>query len=251
MEVTSFAPGLFCWLELHTSDRVGAKAFYTGLFGWTGIENPIGPDDIYVMLQLNGKGVGGLYEDTKSGAPPHWSCYISVASADEAVVKAKSLGAAVLMEPFDVMQHGRMAALQDPTGAIFCVWESKEHHGSEVVDVPGAHCWTELMTTDKAKAEAFYTQLFGWTSNSSDARYTEFSHNGSTFAGMLAITPDMGPCPPNWAPYFQVVESDASRDKAVSLGGRALVPEMEIENVGRMAVIQDPQGAVFNIIQLK
>ena len=120
MNVDSVGPGLFCWTDLSTPDAAGAKTFYTSLFGWEFEELPMGEGASYTMLKKDGRNVGALYPDSKPGIPPHWDLYISVPSADEAAAKAKSLGGMVIVEPFDVMEVGRMAVLQDPTGATFC-----------------------------------------------------------------------------------------------------------------------------------
>ena len=102
-------------------------------------------------------------EEQQMGVPPHWNAYVTVANVDEAAKKAESLGAKVLAPPFDVMDYGRMAVLQDPTGAVFQVWQAKTHIGAQILNEPGALCWTELSTRDTKAAEAFYTKLFGWT----------------------------------------------------------------------------------------
>src|SRR5437867_2971647 len=119
-EKKSYSPGEFCWTELATSDWKAANKFYASLFGWTADERSMGPDQPpYVMLQKNGKNVCALYENKK--AQPAWLSYVSVASADDAAKKAKSLGAKLLQEPFDVMDVGRMANVQDPQGAKFAL----------------------------------------------------------------------------------------------------------------------------------
>ncbi len=155
------APGTFCWPELATTDQDGAKKFYTSLFGWTFTAGDMGGGETYTMLKLKGADVGALCtmrkEQRSQGIPPHWSSYVSVESADQAAAKAKQLGGKVLMEAFDVIDVGRMAILQDPTGAVVCVWQAKKHIGVGVMNEPGALCWTELMTTDTDRAEKFYT----------------------------------------------------------------------------------------------
>src|SRR5262245_29403377 len=116
-EFTSHPPGTFCWPELATSDQKAGVAFYRGLFGWDLNDVPMGPDSSYSIFQMRGKDVAaaaGLQpEERQHGVPPHWNAYVSVASADDAVKKAQSLGGKVLAPPFDVMDHGRMAVLQD------------------------------------------------------------------------------------------------------------------------------------------
>lgn len=252
-EVTRHEPGSFCWPELATTDPAGAKKFYSGMFGWTAHDQPAGPDMIYTMLRLNGRDAGALYELEKAqrerGVPPHWNTYVSVESADDAAKKAKELGATVIMNPFDVMEAGRMAVLQDPTGAVFCVWEAKKNIGAEVVNETGALCWCELDTNDTDSAGRFYTKLFGWTTKESP-EYTEFNRGGTPIGGMMRIPKEWGDVPPNWLPYFAVSDCDATAAKAMELGGSVTVPPTDIPNVGRFAVLQDPQGAVFAVYLL-
>ena len=111
-EKKSYEPGEFCWTELATSDWKAAKQFYGSLFGWTANEIPMGDQPPYVMLQSGGKNVGALYENKK--AQTAWLAYVAVVKADDAAKKAKSLGAKVLSEPFDVMDVGRMANISPP-----------------------------------------------------------------------------------------------------------------------------------------
>lgn len=257
-EVTGHAPGSFCWMELNTSDPDSAKKFYSGLFGWQAEDTPAGPDMVYTMLKIRGLEVGamcGLQRAQKAqGVPPHWMSYVSVESADDAAKKAASLGGSVIMPAFDVMDVGRMALIQDPQGAMFCVWQAKAHFGAKLVGENGTFGWDELWTTDRKKAAAFYTGLFGWGAKESDMGgmgvYTEWQNGGQSIGGMMEIAPEMGPVPPNWLPYVMVEDCNATADKAAATGGKLMVPPQDIPNVGRFSVIQDPQGATFAIIKL-
>jgi predicted enzyme related to lactoylglutathione lyase len=256
-QVTEYKPGTFCWLELATTDSAGAKKFYTELFGWTAIDSPAGPDMVYTMLQLDGKNAGALYQmgEREKGTPPHWSSYVSVADADQSAEKAQQLGGKVIMAPFDVMEAGRMAIIQDPTGAICSLWQPHESIGAQVVNQPGAPTWNELATNDTKAAADFYTGLFGWTTEememaTGDGTYTIFKNGDRGAGGMLKITPEMGPMPPNWVGYFAVADCDASLEKAKSLGANVYVPPTDIPGVGRFAVIGDPQGAGIAFIKL-
>jgi uncharacterized protein len=251
-EVTEHAPGSFCWMELATSDSAAAKKFYSSVFGWESVDSPAGPDMVYTMLQIGGKDIGALFQENTPGVPPHWSSYISVKSADESAAKAKSLGGTVMAEPFDVMDVGRMAVVQDPLGAVFCVWQPRKHFGSKLVGELNTFCWDELNTTDSRKAMEFYTKLFGWDTKTNEGpmKYTEWINNGMPIGGMMEITPEMGPVPPNWLPYIAVQDCDATAEKAKSLGANFFLPPTDIPDVGRFAVIQDPQGAVFAIVKL-
>ena len=250
MQVTKHANGRFCWAELSTSDGPAAKAFYSALMGWESVDNPMGPDMVYTMLKLNGKTAAALYQDNSGEAPPHWQTYISVDDVDTSAARAKELGGTILEGPFDVMEHGRMAVVQDPTGAIFSMWQPKEHIGYTVVNEPGAVCWNELSTRDTKAAASFYTGLFGYGAKESlmPMPYTEFQQDGKSIAGMMAMTPHMEGVPPHWTIYFTVANCEETFAKATELGAKPIVPPMAIPDVGTMAIMQDPQGAVFAVV---
>jgi hypothetical protein len=255
-EKTEYTPGTFCWSELSTTDPAAAKAFYTSLFGWTATDTPAG-HGIYTMLHLDGKEAGALNELQKTqrdaGVPSHWLLYLSVASADETLAKVAELGGKVLAGPFDVMEFGRMGVAQDPTGATFAIWQPKKHIGARVTGEPGAACWNELATRDTEAAGAFYTKVFGWTDLTKQMgpmTYTSFMQGETPTGGMLKMTEEWAGIPPHWMVYFAVADCDAGAARARELGGEVKVPPTDIPEVGRFAVIQDPQGAVFSIIKL-
>lgn len=256
-EVVAQATGLFCWVELGTTDAEAAKTFYTELLGWNATDAPTGPDTTYTMLQLGDQDVAGLYtlqeEQKAQNVPPHWGLYVSVESADDAAEKAKTLGGTVLVEPSDVMEAGRLAIIKDPTGATFSVWEARDHEGTAALNVPGALCWSELATRDSEKAGAFYAELFDWeiqVEQMSAGPYTLFKREEQNAAGMMQMNEEWGDLPPHWMPYLGVTDCDATAAKATALGGAVSVEPFDIPDVGRMAVIRDPQGAVFSIITL-
>jgi uncharacterized protein len=250
-EVTRHEPGSFCWAELATTDDASAKKFYTALFGWGSEDSPAGPDMIYTTLKKNGKSVGALYKmrPEQKGMPPNWMTYVTVVSADEAAKKAKELGGKLLMEPFDVMDIGRMAVVQDPQGASFSLWQPKKHIGAEVINEPGALCWAELDTRDTESAKRFYTGLFGWGTKVSDA-YIELQQGGTSMGGIMKIPEEWGPVPSNWLVYFAVADCDATAKKTGELGGGTIVPPTDIPGMGRFSVQRDPQGAVFAIYRM-
>lgn len=208
---------------------------------------PMGEQGVYTMLQIGGKDVAALYglneEQRAQGVPPHWMAYVSVASADDAAGRAKSLGGTVLMGPFDVFDSGRMAVVQDPTGAMLSVWEPRQHIGAQIANEPGALAWAELITTDTEAAGKFYTQLFGWEAETADMGgtvYTSFMSGGQPAGGMMQMPDELGDVPPHWMVYFAVGDCDRSVDQTAALGGRIQVPPTNVEGVGRFAVLQDP-----------
>lgn len=256
--LTQYPAGNFCWVELGTNDQQAAKQFYGGLFGWQFNDIPMGEGmGDYTMLLLDDKEVGALYQlnaERQPGVPPHWMTYVAVENADEAAAKVESLGGTVLMPPFDVFTHGRMFALKDPVGATLSVWQAKEHHGMDVVGAPGAVCWNELATPDPDRASNFYSSLFGWSykANNADGNYIEIHNDGRGIGGIMPMVgPQWNGVPPHWMPYFMVSDCDATAGKAWELGGKLCIPPQDIPNVGRFAVVTDPQGATFAVIQVK
>jgi len=249
MQVTDHAPGTFCWAELQTSDSSSAKAFYGALLGWSYSDTPIGPNTVYSTANVGGHIVGALYSDPSGKRPTAWSTYIRVKSADDFAASARSNGAMVIAGPFDVTTVGRMAVIQDPTGAIFHVWEPRANPGYNLVGEPGSVCWNELNTRDTSAAETFYTAVFGYGIKHSDMSgpYTEFQVNGKSIAGMTAIETG-SPNAPHWQVIFTVANCELAVDVAKELGGRLLLGPTAVPGVGNYAMLADPQGAIFGVV---
>jgi predicted enzyme related to lactoylglutathione lyase len=187
--------------------------------------------------------------------PPAWLTYVDVDSADTTVAKVKANGGTVFVEPMDVMDVGRMAIFADPAGAVLGLWQPGAHTGAQLVNEPGTWCWSELITTDLDGSKAFYGAVFGWGAEEQGAggphTYTEWKIGERSVGGMLPKTPEMpAEMPPNWGVYFAVSDADAAAAKAQELGGSLFMGPMDIEP-GRMAVLADSAGVVFNILQLK
>lgn len=254
--VENHKPGSFCWFELATSDQSAAKNFYTSLFGWEVNDSPMGPDDFYSMFQLQNQPVAAGYtmrrEQREQGVAPHWMVYIAVENADEVAKRAPELGGKAFSPAFDVMDYGRMTVLADPTHAVFSVWQAHTHKGACLAGVDGTVCWADLSTPDPEKAKQFYSGLFGWkiAADGNDPSGYQAIQNGAEFIGGLPGKQNRDPqVPAHWLIYFFTSDVDAATKKASDLGGHALVGPQDIPGVGRMAVIKDPQGAVFALFQ--
>ncbi len=255
--IEKHSPGAFCWIELATTDQSAAKNFYGKLFGWAADDMPMGPNDFYTMFKLEGRNAGAAYtirpEQRAQGVPPHWMIYVAVESADATASRAAQLGAKVLAGPFDVYDVGRMAVIQDPTGAIFSVWQAKSHIGTKIAGVEGTLCWADLSTPDQEGASQFYSDLFGWKimKEDEDPAHNYFHiANGEEFIGGIPPAAHRKPgVPPHWLAYFLVSDCDAAAAKAKQLGATFHLAPMSMENVGRFAVVADPQGAAFAIFQ--
>jgi uncharacterized protein len=247
-------PGTFCWNEVATTDPAAAKKFYSGLFGWTVKDYDMGPGGVYHMMQLRGLDVTGLYrlrdEQSKQGVPAHWMSYVLVDSVDEGAKRAASIGGNVMGGPMDVGDFGRMAVVVDPTGAAFALWQARKKDGVRLANEPGAPCWNELITKNADAATTFYGKLFGWTAKAGDQGYIHFAKGEQPVGGMLQIRPEMGPLPSHWLTYFAVEDADRTVAKARQLGGKVMAELRDLPNVGRFAVLQDPQGPAFGVIKL-
>lgn len=255
--VTKYRPGTICWVDLATSDEAGAGKFYTGLFGWTIDPRPMGEGMNYVMCKLKDQYVAAYYQQTpeqSGGLPPHWTSYIAVADVNASAARARELGGQVLLEPLNVYTSGRMAVIMDPTGAVVALWQPQDHMGAGIVNEPGALIWNELRTPNAKAAGAFYTGLFGWTIEEQDMGnmiYRLLLNDGRPTAGMMEIGPEMcKDIPPHWGLFFAVADTDASAARAEELGATIQMPPTDIPEVGRFAMLIDPQGAHLGIIKM-
>ncbi len=252
--MTAHKPGTFCWVDFNAKDPNAAKQFYSALFGWTVNEIPLEGGGTYSMMQKNGKTVAAIggTPPGQENVPPHWNSYVAVENVDAVTNKAATLGGTVAMPPFDVMEAGRMSAVQDPAGAFVFLWQPKEHKGAELTMDAGSVCWNELLTKDTSAAGSFYKNLLGWNVEQfpmDGMVYNIFKHGDTQVGGMFPIDPSWGPVPPNWTVYFAVDDCDATCEKIKSLGGQVLMGPQDIETVGRFATCADPQGGVFAILQ--
>lgn len=245
-----YEPGTFSWVDLSTGDAAGAKSFYGGMFGWEFEDSEIPGGGVYTMCHVQGDAVAAIVQQDEQ--PGHWNHYVTVASADEAPAKARQLGASVIEEPFDVMGSGRMAVFADPNGAVICVWEPRDHIGAGRVNDVGCMSWNELQTGDVETASNFYAGLFGWemkpVEQDGKTVYVTFKNSGWTNGGFMPLSEMHVDAPSYWLAYFSVDSCDGAVARAEELGGGLLAGPME-PGAGRIAVLGDPQGAVFAVFE--
>lgn len=255
MKVTQYQQGEPCWVELCTHDWQGAKSFYQALFGW-GHNDMETPEGYYTTMQIEGDDVAAMYQMPSSypkDVPTHWTIYFAVADVEATVAKAVSAGGELLAGPHDVGNAGKMALLSDPEGSRFALWQAKEHIGIGQKFVNNSLCWVELACKDTAKASDFYSEVLGYTTKQTDMgefMYTEWCVAEQSIGGMMQMTEEWGDIPAHWMTYFTVDDCDAMAERVKALGGSVCVPPTDIEQVGRFAVVNDPQGGVFSIIKL-
>src|SRR5215468_8369927 len=248
--------GSFCWIELATSDQNAAKKFYGSLFGWTPNDMPMGPGETYTIFRLEDRDAAACYtlrkEQVAQHVPPNWMIYILVDNVDASAAKVAPLGGTVIVAPFDVFEAGRMAVIQDPTGAYFCLWQAKQNTGIGIAGVHGTLCWADLCTSDTQAAEKFYAGLLGWKFEAGEKDSSGYLHikNGEHHIGGMPPAKHLPPgVPPHWMAYFWADDVDVTANKAKEMGANLCVPPMSMENVGRLSIIGDPQGAMFAIFK--
>ncbi len=239
-ERTEYAPGLFSWVDLSTSDPDAAKAFYVDLFGWKPVDHKIPGGGVYTMLELEGSEVAAL-SAAREGQPTAWNSYVTVASADDSAGTAEQQGGRLLAGPFDVGDAGRMATVADPNGAVLNLWEPRRNPGAGRINEPGALTMNQLNTTDPERSQRFYEGLFGWRFEpitEADQPYWGVYNGGRLNAGMLGEPPDA------WLVYFGCKSVDDDAVRIPELGGQVVVEPLSIP-AGRFLVAQDPQGGMF------
>ncbi len=267
-----YIPGVPCWVDTSQPEPEAAVNFYSGLFGWE-FEDvmPSGSEGEYFIARLPGGDVAAVGSIPESAPPTAmWNTYIWVESADETASKVRDAGGGIAMEPFGVMDAGRMAVCTDPEGARFCVWQAKEHKGARVVNEPGSLNFNGLNTRDVEGAKAFYGSVFGWETlglengaemwtlpgygdylerDDPDLRKQVAAAGGP--AGFEDVVASINPiadgqpdAPAHWSVTFAVDDADATAKKATELGGKVTVPPFDAPWV-RMTVLTDPQGATF------
>jgi predicted enzyme related to lactoylglutathione lyase len=256
-DITTVTPGKPVWIDLASPDLDASKQFYKQILGWEA-QQVGGPEmGNYTFFTLGGKHVAGGASIMMEGQHPAWTTYIAVTSADETVAKVKAAGGEVFMGPMEIPGSGHMAIFRDPSGAYLALWQAGEHKGSQVMQEPGSFAWTELLTRDLPKAKQFLHDVFGWDTESmplgpdapEGAAYTIWQLNGEQIGGAMDM-PSMVPAevPAYWQVYFGVANVDQSAKQITALGGKLMVEPMDFPG-GRLVVAQDPQGAMFGIMQ--
>ncbi|MGZ4447957.1 MAG: VOC family protein [Nocardioides sp.] len=252
-KIESYTQGTPSYVELQTPDQQAAKAFYGSLFGWDVEDVPLDDQgNIYLAVSKEGDSVAGISGQMPelAGHPAFWGVYLAVDDVDATAAKVEAAGGKVDAGPFDVMDLGRMAAIQDPTGARVNLWQAGQTIGTTRANEPGTPIWNELVTPDIPAGTAFYADVLGVSWESMDMEggaYTCLVSGGRQVGG--AMEPPMEGIPPHWNVYFNVESVDDTVARAQELGGQVLAPAFDVPGVGRMAVLADPQGAMFNLMQ--
>jgi uncharacterized protein len=280
LERKGYPPGVPCWIDIAQPDPVAAVRYYAGVFGWEFDERiASGADTAYSIAKMRGRDVAAVGPSRPGGTAPAWNTYIRVDSVDATVAKVTGAGGAVLLDPVDVGdagEIGRMATCADPDGAAFSVWAAGSRQGAELVNEASTWNWSDLHTRDPDRAATFYGDVFGWRAVGVDLGfgntmmwcrpgYAEFLEQYDP--GLRKRHADSGAPPefsdsigwllplddaagadalPYWHVTFSVDDTDGAVARSSALGGETVTAPFDAGPV-RMAVLRDPQGAVFTV----
>jgi predicted enzyme related to lactoylglutathione lyase len=243
----------FVWVDLATNDAAAARTFYARLFGWDVEVNTDPQYGGYALAKIGGRDVAGIGGTQSPDQPAAWSAYIGTSDAEDLSKRVQAAGGTVVTPPFDIGDQGRMAVFQDPAGAFICSWQGTRMGGFQT-EGPNTFSWAELNARGLEKTLPFYRDVFGWdpkTSGTGDQPYTEFHLDGQSIAGATEIPPTApAEMPSYWMVYFGVDDVDKSFRAALDAGGREMLSPVDFPG-GRLAILSDPQGAMFGIMTME
>jgi uncharacterized protein len=245
-EIIKAPAGTFCWVESTSRDIAQAQRFYGSIFDWRFDSSPLPGGEPYTRAMLGANRICGFFQ--MDVPAPFWLSYIAVDDVDASLAKAQTLGATLVKGPVDA-GTGRFGILQDPQGATFALWQLKAPMGPSLYGEVNSLCWNELATRDPAAATKFYTALLGWRAETMpmpQGPYTLFKSGPTMQAGGMMKRTDI---PPAWAIYFQVAKAEDAAARAQKSGATVLTPVTKTEGVGQWALLKDPQGAAFGLLE--
>lgn len=254
-EITRYPPGAFCFIEAGSGDIGATNAFYRGLFGWEIDERSTPDGGVYTRFLKTGRPVAGAYllgSDPAIDVPAHWLSYVSVADVVVTLELAVRLGATPMGDVVEVPGMVTVAEFIDPSGAVCGVWQPFAHIGAVYADEPGTLIWAELVTTDAAASAGFYGRVFGWTMETHmgpTGPYSFFKDGTALRGGMVTIGSDTGAVSPSWRAHIAVRDLEAAMTRVADLGGSAEIDATAIPGAGPRAVVRDPVGVSFILIE--
>ncbi|WP_329138979.1 VOC family protein [Streptomyces sp. NBC_00670] len=252
------APGTPCWVSLMVHSTAATQEFYGELFGW---EFRPGPEQLgpYVRALLDGRevaGIGQLPPDRE--LPVAWTPYFASDDADATAETVRHCGGTVGVGPLDAGAAGRLAVAVDPSGAVFGIWQSAAHFGTELTGAPGTPAWNELLTYDSTGVTKFYRNVFGYEEEPAEAAEAAPAEQVDRVVlrrhgRPVAVVHGMGRALPrdrgaHWLTYFEVPDTDEASRRVTALGGRVVEPAHDGPH-GRTTTATDPEGALFAMLQ--
>ena len=243
---TPWPDGTPCWVDYGAADIPAAQAFYGSLLGWDWTEDS--PEyGGYVNALKDGAQAAGLGPLMEPGASPSWTTYFAASDAAATCERIRQAGGTVVVEPMEVGPMGTMVVARDPQGNQFGLWQAGTHTGVEVFNEPGALAWNDAAVDDPAAAREFYSAVFGFRFDELEGMggYATFATDERPLGGLGGVTPG---APRGWATCFAVASADATVAAVEAAGGKVTMAAEDTE-FGRFAVVQDPWGASFSVME--
>jgi len=246
--------GKVIWADLVTPDLAGAKRFYAGLFGWTFRDTAVG-SSTYAVAMLDGRPVAGVFERAAredEHRQPAWLTFIAVSDVDAIKRAAVDHGAKVLFGPRTFQGRGRQAVFADPDGAVFAVLASSSGDPADFLAAPGEWIWSSLLASNPDTSATFYQTLLGYDvydlETTSGTDHLILSSDDYARASVVAL-PAGSHRHPHWLNYIRVLDTTDAATKVATLGGRVLVEPHLDRHGGKIAVVADPAGAPFGLME--
>jgi predicted enzyme related to lactoylglutathione lyase len=249
--------GKVVFQELITPDLASSKRFYGELLGWEFKDMRLDNGTRYAEASLQGEIVGGMiHRDMPAGErrQPAWLTFISARDVDAAKATAVTQGARVLLAPRDVPLRGREAIFADPQGAVFAVVATSRGDTPERLAAPGEWIWSSLITTDPDTDAAFYQSLFDYevfdlAPSSPGAQHLMFA-SGDFLRASANTPPVSNPgIHPHWINFIRVIDTSVIAANVLKLGGKVLAGPYTDRHGGQVAIVADPQGAIFGLME--
>lgn len=245
--IESFPPGTPIWVDLQSSDQPAAVAFYRAFFGWDA-PDATAETGGYSIATLRGIPVTAIGPLPAGVERSVWTLYFAVADIDASAAAATAGGGAVLLPPGDLAPGVRLAIVADPAGAVFGLWQ-REQDSPWLRDEPGAVDWLELVEHGVEGSFAFYVSVLGVSVSEmrvGDAPYGLFDVGTTSVAGATEAPEGTTA---HWFVYFTVAELDEALERFAALGGTVLEQPTAAPGVGRWAIVADPQGGGFALLE--
>ncbi len=245
--------GKVVFAELVTPDLDAARRFYGGLFGWS-FQDAGGGVNRFTQASVNGRVVAGIVQrPLPSGRRPAWLTFMAADDAAKAAALATHSGAKLLFEPHRIANLGQEAILADPQGAVFAVLASSSGDPPDLLAEPGEWIWSSLITTDPDADASFYRSLFGYEvfnlPDAQDARHLILASESYARASVNPIPPSRPNARPRWVSYVRVEDATAMAARVAAMGGRVVLPPQLDRHGGKIALVADPQGALFGLLE--
>lgn len=246
---TPWPNGTPCWIDYGASDVDAAKDFYGSLLGWE-FTSAGGPEyGGYLIATRNGEAAAGLSPLMNSEDSPAWTTYFAADDAQATADRVRAAGGTVVVEPMEVGPMGTMVIALDPQNNAFGLWQSGLNTGVRVYNEPGALVWNEAAVDDPAPARQFYSAVFGFNFDDVPGAegYTTFAAGESPLGGLGGLQPG---APKGWTVCFGLASVDDSVARVEAAGGKVTMAARDTE-FGRFAVLEDPWGAGFSVMQVQ